>query len=155
MIVADTNLLVYLFVASEFTERARQVHDSDSNWIFPPVALSEAANVLATLTREKWITAQTASEVLADIEKCILAGSREISMEAALDLAIKNRISVYDAQFVVLARSSGACLITADRKLTDKFPETALSMEAFIKRGRDLTLRETGAVYRTRRRRRG
>lgn len=153
MIVADTNLVVYLFVASEFTERARQVHAIDPDWVFPPIVRSETANALATLTREKWITPEMASEALENIEKRIMAGVRDVTMKAALELAIQKRISAYDAQFIVLACSLGVYLVTEDGRLKDKFPEVALSMEAFAGRGKDWTLRETRATYGVRRKR--
>jgi len=151
MIVADTNLVVYLFVESEFTERARQVHSLDSDWVFPPIAQSEAANVLATLTREKWITPETACEALEHIEKRIMAGLRNVSMRAALELAIRKEISAYDAQFIVLAHSLDVHLITEDGRLKNKFPEVALSMAAFAARNKDWTLRETRTAYGARR----
>jgi predicted nucleic acid-binding protein len=154
VIVADTNLVVYLFIPSEFTERARQVHALDPDWMFPPIAMSEAANVLATLSNEKWITPETAYGALEHIEKCIISGIRDVSMRAALELAIQKRISVYDAQFIVLARSMGVHLITQDGRLKNKFPEVALSMEAFIERGKDWTVRESRATYRVRRKKR-
>lgn len=151
MIVADTNLVIYLFVSSEFTERARQVHVLDQDWVFPPIALSESANALATLAREKWITSETASAALAHIEKRIIAGYRDVSIRAVLDLAIQERISAYDAQFIVLARSLGVRLVTEDGRLRKAFPEITLSMEAFAKRGKDWTARETRATYGARR----
>jgi len=134
MIVADTNLVVYLFVASEFTERARRVHALDTAWVFPPIAHSEAANVLATLAREKWLTQETACGALEHIEKCIIAGMRDVSMDAALKLAIEKGISAYDAQFVVLARSLDIPLVTEDGRLKKGFPGVAFSMGAFTGR---------------------
>jgi len=153
MIVADTNLVVYLFVASEFTERARQVHAFDSDWVFPPIALSEAANALATLAREKWVTPETASTALEHIEKRIIAGFRDVSMKAVLDLAIQKKISAYDAQFIILARSLGIRLVTEDGRLIKTFPEISLSMEAFAGCGKNWMARETRTTYGARRKR--
>ena len=153
MIVADTNLLVYLVVASELTERARQIHGIEPDWIFPPIALSEATNALATLTREKWITPEIAVEALAHIEKRIAAGFRDVSMRAALELAIQKKVSAYDAQFIVLARSLEVHLVTEDGALQNKFPEVAISMEAFAKLNRNWTVREKRSTYDARRKR--
>lgn len=154
MIVADTNLMIYLFIPSEFTERARQVYALDRDWVFPPIAMSEAANALATLANEKWITPETAYEALEHIEEQFIAGLRDVSMKATLELAFRKRISAYDAQFIVLALSLGVHLITQDERLKNKFPEVALSMNAFTERGNDWTVRESRGEYRVRRKRR-
>lgn len=151
MIVADTNLLVYLHVESEFTVLARQVHTLDPDWTFPPVTRSEATNVLATLAREKWIDTETATLAQDRIETRIVAACRDVSMQAALELAIERGISAYDAQFVILARHAGVFLVTEDGKLKRRFPEVALSMEAFIERSGRTTVREPRVVYGRRR----
>ena len=49
--------------------------------------------------------------------------------ENVLELSIKNGISVYDSEYVSLAISLGAYLVTADRELLRKFPGVAVSME--------------------------
>ena len=151
MIVADTNLLVYLFIESDFTVGAQQVHSLDPDWVFPPIAISEASNVLVTLVREKHITSETASEALRRIEKHVMAGLREVSMKAVLELAIQRNISAYDAQFIVLADLLGIYLVTEDGKLKRTFPDKALSMEAFAGLSRGRTIQETRAPYRARR----
>jgi predicted nucleic acid-binding protein len=153
MIVGDTNLIVYLYVDSDFTSRARQVHAIDPDWVFPPVARSEAANVLATLTREKWISPETAIVALERIEPRIVAGLRDVPMRAALELAVQRGVSVYDAQFIVLAGQLGVSLVTEDNRLKRGFPGVAISMEAFIDRAGGRMVREPRAAYGGRRKR--
>jgi len=153
MIVSDTNLVVYLHVESEFTLRARQVYGIDPDWVFPPVAPSEAANALATLTREKWISAETALLSLELIEPRIVAGFRDVPMKAVLQLAIERGISTYDAQFIVLAGQLGVFLVTEDGKLKKRFPDVAISMEAFIDGVGKASVREPRAAYGSRRKR--
>jgi predicted nucleic acid-binding protein len=153
MIVSDTNLIVYLNVESEFTDRARQVHALDPDWVFPPVTRSEATNVLVTLTREKWISAEAAAVTLSRIEPRIMVGFRDVSMKAALELAIERGVSAYDAQFVVLARQLRVFLVTEDGKLKRRFPEVALSMESFIENAGRTTVRESRPIYPGRRKR--
>ena len=147
IIVGDTNLVVYLHVESEFTARARQVYAIDSVWVFPPVAHSEAANALTTLTREKWISAETALLCLGLIEPRIVAGFRDVPMKAVLQLATERGISAYDAQFIVLAMQLGISLVTEDGKLKKRFPGIAISMEPFIDGASKDTVRESRAAY--------
>jgi predicted nucleic acid-binding protein len=153
MIVGDTNLLVYLYVESEFTSQARHVHELDSDWIFPPVARSEAANVLATLTRGKRLTPEAAVSTLERLEPRLVTGYRDVPMKAVLTLAFESGISAYDAQFIVLARQRAVFLVTEDGKLKTRFPDVAVSMEAFIKDAGRTQLRESRAAYGRRRKR--
>lgn len=154
MIVGDTNLLVYLYIESEFTPEARQVNDIDPDWVFPPVTLSEATNVLATLTRGKRLSAETAAATLALMEPRLAAGGRALPMDVVLNLAIASNISAYDAQFVALARQTGSVLVTEDGKLQKRFPDVAVSMTSFIQGMGRTPLREPPARYGTIRKRR-
>jgi predicted nucleic acid-binding protein len=155
MIVGDTNLLVYFYIESEFTHEARQVNDIDPDWVFPPVALSEATNVLATLTSGKRISAETAAAALALMEPRLAAGSQAMPMDIVLKLAIARNISAYDAQFITLARQISTVLVTEDGKLQKLFPDVAVSMKAFIQDMGRSPLREPPARYGTIRKRRG
>lgn len=51
MIVADTNLIVYLFLTGDQTRLAQKVLAKDPNWIVPPLWQSEFRNVLAAYIR--------------------------------------------------------------------------------------------------------
>lgn len=153
MIVGDTNLLIYLSVESEFTALARRVNAADPEWIFPPVARSEVANVLTTLVREKWISKSAACATLERVEPRLLARSRDVSMRDAMAVALAHHVSAYDAQFVVLARALGVLLVTADTRLQRQFPGLAISMQEFVDRAGGSAVKESPGMYRGRRRR--
>ena len=53
-------------------------------------------------------------------------------MDAALAVAAKYTIAGYDTQYVVLAQSLNAMLITEDRKLRKAAPGIAFSMQKFL-----------------------
>ena len=61
MIVADTNLIVYLFITGDKTALAQEVLAKDPHWIVPPLWQSEFRNVIAgyILTRHDIITGKT------------------------------------------------------------------------------------------------
>jgi predicted nucleic acid-binding protein len=50
MIVADTNLIVYLLVSGEFTDSAKAVRLADSAWIAPGLWRSKFCNVVSLYT---------------------------------------------------------------------------------------------------------
>ena len=52
-------------------------------------------------------------------------------MSHALEIAVLNRVSAYDAQYVALARRLDVPLITEDRRLRQSFPDRCLSMQGF------------------------
>lgn len=52
-------------------------------------------------------------------------------MEEALLLAAKHQISAYDAQYVGLALARNLLLVSEDRALQRKFPDTVLSLQDF------------------------
>ena len=56
----------------------------------------------------------------------------EMKMDAALVAAAKYAITGYDAQYVALAQSLNAPLITEDRKLRAAVPGVALFMQEFL-----------------------
>jgi hypothetical protein len=75
-----------------------------------------------------------------------------IGPEKVLDLSIRHRITAYDANFIALSMEMDILCVTEDRELKNKFPLIALSMEAFVKRGRAAgEVRERRVRYRTRR----
>ena len=55
-----------------------------------------------------------------------------MEMDAALAVAAEYAITGYDAQYVALAQSLNAPLITEDRKLRNAAPGIALSMREFL-----------------------
>ncbi len=102
-------------------------------WIFPPLWKEEYANVLAkfarkdsTLTEEKIVL--HLEYTIAELEK----HERNVVLSDALQLAIRRKISVYDAHFVQLAVDFDILLVTEDQEIIKKCPDKAMSMNAFL-----------------------
>ena len=132
MIVADTNLIVYLFINGDKTPLAQEVLKKDPHWIVPPLWQSEFRNVLAGHIRRGMKLAQAKrimEEALSTFE------GREVapSSENILDLIAKSDCSAYDCEFVSLAAQLNVPLVTADRQLLSQFPKSAKSLEDFVK----------------------
>ena len=150
MIVVDTNVLIYYMIDGERTDLARKVKEHDPEWIAPPLWKHEFINVLAVIHTQKQKQGKDFSQYRLIWENALeLFSESEISvdMSHALDLAVNNKVSAYDAQFVALAKELDLNLVTADREILKKFPETAVSMEDFTKDTGFMLVREKRTGY--------
>jgi predicted nucleic acid-binding protein len=57
-----------------------------------------------------------------------------MASDDVIELAAGSGCSAYDAEFVVLAKDLGVPLVTTDRELLEKFPETAVTPGRFLER---------------------
>ncbi len=133
MIVADTSLIASFFLETELTPLAKKVHKKVPIWIFPPLWREEYANVLAKFAR-KDIT-KTEEDLLAHFEYTVIElekYERKVNLSTVLRLALRSRISVYDAHFVQLAIDNQLLLVTEDQEIIRKCPDTAVSMQHFL-----------------------
>ncbi len=131
MIVADTNLVAYLLIEGERTEAARSVWERDPHWRLPPLWRSELLNLLATAVaagKRSESQAFTAWQHASDLFR---RSEVEPRAEDVLRVALRRRISAYDAHFVVVAEQLGCPLVTADRELLAACQDVAVSPERF------------------------
>lgn len=131
MIVVDVNVVAYFLIEGNKTAAARELLRRDPDWRLPALWRHEYLNVLATFAREGGATIAEARTLWRrGIE---LFGSREqnVDMESALALATENRISVYDAQYIALARQLQTVCVTEDQRLLKMFPYLTRTMQGF------------------------
>lgn len=132
MIVVDTNLIVYLLIASERSSQAEQALQRDPEWAAPLLWRSEMRNVLAVQMRTGRMSLRHAQAAMARAEELMSGREFTASSEAVLRLAEESGCSAYDCEFVALARDLGAILVTVDRQVLAAFPDTAIALELFI-----------------------
>ena len=134
MIVADTNLVVYLALPEACAAVARAVRVRDENWVAPPLWASEFRNVLATYVRVGQLSVEQAREVWPAARALV----REVEADplAVLDHATARGLSGYDAEFVALAEALGVRLVTDDRRVLAACPDLAVSLDAFADEGK-------------------
>jgi predicted nucleic acid-binding protein len=132
MIVADTNLIVYLFITGDQTLLAQKVLAKDPQWIAPPLWQSEFRNVLASYVRHG-MTLFEAKQVMADALQTLEKRQIIPSYEKILELIAESDCTAYDCEFVALARQLSIQLVTADKQLLKRFPDCAVSLEEFVK----------------------
>lgn len=131
MIVADTNLVAYLLVEGEHTEAARAVWQRDADWRLPPLWRSEFLSVLSTSVRVGVLDETQASSAWRRGTALFAPCEVEPEGEAVLHAAIRDRLSAYDAQFVVVAERLGVPLVTADRAILHARPDLAVAIVRF------------------------
>ncbi len=132
MIVADTNLIVYLFITGDQTALAQKVLDKDPQWIVPPLWQSEFRNVLAAYIR-RGMALQQAKRIMSNAMQTLEHRQVVPSAEDILDLVAESGCTSYDCEFIALAMQLGITLVTADKQLLKQFPNLALSLEDFTK----------------------
>lgn len=131
MIVADTNLIVYLFVTGDKTPLAQEVLAKDPHWIVPPLWQSEFRNVIAGYIRRGMILIQ-AKQVMKNA--ILTLENRQVlpSSEKILDLISETDCTAYDCEFIALAQQLDVLLVTADKQLLSRFPNSTISLEEFV-----------------------
>lgn len=128
MIVADSNILAYLYLPCEFTPYAEQLLMSDPEWVAPMLWRSEFRNILAGYVRRKTMTFEQAYELQREAESLLSGNEYEIDSLDVLTLVRDSACSAYDCEFVALAKRLGIHLITMDKKILQSFPTIAKSL---------------------------
>lgn len=124
MIVLDSSVaLKWMFAdeaGAEQAERVRADHISGNNEIaVPSLFFYEIANVLATKVKLSAEEALEAFELISAFELNVHELDNSEFTEA-MTLAMKHKVSVYDASYHVLAARLGCRFLTADRKFWEK-----------------------------------
>ena len=130
MIVADTNLIAYLFIEGEFTKQAESIYQSDSNWIAPYLWRSEFRNILAFYLRKEILSLAESKTIAKSAEELLMDNEFELDSEDILGLAASSSLSAYDCEYVVLAQKLEVKLITNDKKILRQFPDFAIDMKS-------------------------
>lgn len=126
MLVADTNVLIELFLPTQNSAAVQQWRAADKDWRLPALWVFEFRHVLLKYLRAERLDLDVAMANLMEAERLFLSQTRSVSSADALQLAIRHGCSSYDAEFVVLAKELRCPLLTFDRKLLQLFPDLAV-----------------------------
>ncbi len=132
MIVADTNLLVYLYVKGQRTVQAEAAVVRDPVWAAPLLWRSEFRNTLAGLVHKKAVLLDDAMQMTLEAEQWMTGREYAVMSEHVLRLAARSGCSAYDCEYVALAEDLGVPLVTADRQVLAAFPSLSVALERFI-----------------------
>ena len=125
MIVVDTNILAYLYLPTEHTQKVEDLLSKDPDWIAPTLWRSELRNVLALYLRKNILTFEQALAIQGEAEALLQDNEYFVNSHDVLQLVQNSECSAYDCEFVALAQSMNVQMITMDKKILKNFPETA------------------------------
>lgn len=131
--VLDTNVVVYYLLETQsFVEECRTFWRGVGAVCAPASWEAEVMNALWLAVRAKVLTAE---EALIRLQTCAQLGIASIAVrslwEGALVRAVLSGHSPYDVVFVELALRLKLPLVTFDRALLARFPETAIRPRDF------------------------
>jgi predicted nucleic acid-binding protein len=132
MIVADTNLIAYLYLESPNSHQAERALLKDAHWAAPLLWRSEFRNVLALYIRKRWLSLDETRRIMNEALGLMEEQEYEVDSQQVLRLVASSTCSAYDCEFVALAQDLGVRLVTQDRQLLNDFPDVAVSLEGFI-----------------------
>jgi len=131
VIVADTNLILRLYLSGEWTGQSEAVLQKDGVWTAPLLWRSEFRNTLVTLIRAGELDLQTARGVIDDAERRMTDREYTVVSHRVLELATGSGCSGDDCEFVALAEALNTPLVTSDRRLLKAFPRIAVTPDVF------------------------
>ena len=132
MIVADTNLLIYLYVQGQRTDESEVVLRRDALWAVPLLWRSEFRNSLIGLVRAHALQLDDALTMIDEAERWLTGREYSVLSRQVLTLASRSGCSAYDCEFVALAQDLEVPLVTTDRQILKAFPTIARTPLAFM-----------------------
>lgn len=131
MIVVDTNVLAYAAIPGQSTVNALAALARDPEWVAPSLWRSELRSVLVLEVRLRGMSQGDALVAFSEAEALVTEPDFPVDTAKVLALAGASGASAYDCEFVALAEELGVPLVTADRRLAERFPAIAVELRRF------------------------
>jgi len=126
-VVVDASVAVKWFIPEELSADARMLLSVEYELLAPDLLWAELGNALWKKHRRRELDPQTARRLLRDFARVpIEYHASERWTEAALELAIRHGITVYDGLYLALAAANECRVVTADRRLHETCQTGAL-----------------------------
>jgi len=130
VIVVDSNVVAYLYLPGDYTQKAEALLQQDADWAAPLLWRSEFRNILAGYMRRKTLTFEAARDLQLEAESLLSGAEHDVDSRLVLELVRDSDCSAYDCEFVALAMTLGVKLVTMDAKLLKAFPKCAVPLAA-------------------------
>ena len=116
--VVDANVVAKWFVPERLSAEALQLLDGTHELATPDLVWSEVGNVLWKKTRAAELTRKEAAQIVRALDRCPLTVyPSRVLLEAALEIALQTKRSVYDSLYLALAVALECRVATADERL--------------------------------------
>ncbi len=126
--VVDASVACKWYLDERWSEAARRLLRDDVLLAVPRFFLIETCNAMAKRQRRREITSDDVRAIADSLERLPLnLWPDGILLREALDLALLQRLSVYDGLYLALAERIGGRLVTADERLVRGVAGTALA----------------------------
>jgi predicted nucleic acid-binding protein len=89
-------------------------------------------NVLALYLRKGFLSLENTHRIMEEATNLMMSKEYEVTSHQVLELVNISTCSAYDCEFVALARDLNVPLLSLDRQILKDFPDTAISLEAFV-----------------------
>ena len=134
MIVVDTNVISYFYLASEYSELAEQLFLKTSSWSAPLLWRSEFRNVLISYARKRIISLQDTIQIFEAATGILQGNEYAINSSQVFTLSMHSGCSAYDCEFVNLAQDLGIPLVTMNKKILQNFQGIAVSIQEYLEK---------------------
>ena len=128
MIVADANILAYLYLPGESTSQAEALLQDDPEWAAPVLWRSEFRNTLTGYVRRGDLTLDQVCEIQGMAESFMGGREYDVNSTQVLTLSRAHGCSAYDCEYVALAITLGTRLVTRDQQILRAFPGVAVAL---------------------------
>src|SRR5215216_4307992 len=128
MFIVDTNVVAYLLIHGDNTADAQKLYGRDPDWRSEAFLLVEFTNVLASSIATKRMTLTLARNFLAKAMGLFDGKLARVDHSVVLAIAVRHRVSAYDARFLALADQLGRRLVTEDTRVRAAAPALTQSL---------------------------
>lgn len=128
MIVVDSNVIAYCWLNGERTALVHRLRRLDPDWHAPVLWRSELRNILTGYRRDGSLDTSQVHRIMAAAEAGLAGREHHLPSEQVFRVTELSRLSAYDAEFVALAKTLGARLVTEDRAILAAFPQLAVDV---------------------------
>lgn len=133
MIVVDTNVIAFLFIKGDHTQKAKALLNYDPEWVTSIIWRSEFRNIIAFYLRQGFVTLDEAGALIEQAEALMHGNEYEVRHRDVMKLVTMSTCSAYDCEFVALAQFLNLRLFTTDERILSEFPDVSHSLNSFKK----------------------
>ncbi len=132
MIVADTNIISYLYISGDRSLQAEHLLSVDSDWNAPILWRSEFRSVLSQYLRKDLLAIEDVLLIIQQAEILLTDSEYEVTSAHIMQLVKSSNCSSYDCEFIALAQHLDVPLVTTDKKILREFPNITKSLDSFF-----------------------